>query len=70
MTTFDYSQAFARNLGWLTDTEQALLRTKKVAIAGMGGVGGTHLLTFARLGIAAFHIADLDTFELPNMNRQ
>ena len=28
---------------------------KRVAIAGMGGVGGVHLLTLARLGIGAFH---------------
>ena len=42
---------------------------KRVAIAGMGG-GGVHLLTFARLGMGSFHIADLDVFELVNFNRQ
>ena len=67
---FDYAEAFSRNIGWVTETEQALLRSKRVAIAGMGGVGGAHLLTLARLGIGAFHIADLDTFELANFNRQ
>lgn len=36
----------------------------------MGGVGGGHLLTLARLGIGAFNIADFDTFELANFNRQ
>ena len=36
----------------------------------MGGVGGVHLLTLARLGIANFKIADLDTFETANFNRQ
>ncbi len=36
----------------------------------MGGVGGVHLLTLARLGIGAFSIADLDRFELANFNRQ
>jgi molybdopterin/thiamine biosynthesis adenylyltransferase len=41
-----------------------------VAIAGMGGVGGIHLITLARLGIGAFHIADPDEFELVNFNRQ
>ncbi|HRX70971.1 MAG: ThiF family adenylyltransferase [Candidatus Competibacteraceae bacterium] len=67
---FDYAEAFSRNIGWVTETEQALLRSKRVAIAGMGGVGGAHLLTLARLGIGAFHIADLDAFELANFNRQ
>ena len=68
--TFDYAEAFSRNIGWVTETEQYQLRGKRVAIAGMGGVGGAHLLTLARLGIGAFHIADLDTFELANFNRQ
>lgn len=67
---FDYGEAFDRNIGWLTATEQATLRTKRVAIAGMGGVGGVHLTTLARLGIGKFHIADLDHFELANFNRQ
>ena len=67
---FRYEQAFSRNIGWVTPDEQAILRTKRVAIAGGGGVGGVHLLTLARLGISKFHIADFDTFDLPNFNRQ
>ncbi|MDP2835277.1 MAG: ThiF family adenylyltransferase [Pseudomonadota bacterium] len=70
MPLFDYSTAFSRNIGWVTEAEQQLLAQKRVAIAGMGGVGGFHLLTLARLGIQHFHIADLDTFELANFNRQ
>ncbi len=50
---FDYATAFSRNIGWLTEEEQQRLRHKRVAIAGMGGVGGFHLTTLARLGIAA-----------------
>ena len=67
---FSYREAFSRNIGWVTSTEQEALRNKKVAIAGMGGVGGVHLLTLARLGIGAFHIADFDVFDLVNFNRQ
>ena len=67
---FDYWTAFSRNVGWVTETEQALLRARRIAIAGVGGVGGSHLLTLTRLGIGGFHIADLDTFELANFNRQ
>lgn len=67
---FEYQEAFARNLGWVTSEEQARLRHSRVAIAGLGGVGGSHLLTLTRLGIGAFNIADLDTFELANFNRQ
>ncbi len=67
---FDYPQAFSRNIGWVTRQEQETLRKKRIAIAGMGGVGGIHLLTLTRLGIGAFSISDLDVFELVNFNRQ
>ena len=70
MQTFDYDNAFSRNIGWVTEPEQAILRHKRIAIAGMGGVGGFHLLTLARLGIGKFTIADLDRFEVANFNRQ
>jgi molybdopterin/thiamine biosynthesis adenylyltransferase len=70
MSPFDYTTAFGRNVGWLTEAEQYTLRSKRIAIAGMGGVGGFHLLTLARLGVEKFNIADLDTFELANLNRQ
>lgn len=67
---FPYIEAVARNLGWLTEAEQLALRSKRVAIAGLGGVGGAHLLTLVRLGVQRFHIADLDHFEAANINRQ
>jgi molybdopterin/thiamine biosynthesis adenylyltransferase len=67
---FDYDLAFSRNLGWITEKDQKTLRNSKIAIAGMGGVGGVHLLTLARLGISQFNISDFDIFEIPNFNRQ
>lgn len=67
---FSYASAFSRNIGWVTRQEQDALQGKRVAIAGMGGVGGIHLLTLVRLGIGAFHIADFDVFEIQNFNRQ
>lgn len=69
-SAFSYEQAFARNIGWVTHAEQSVLRDKRVAIAGLGGVGGVHLLTLARLGIGNFHVADFDTFDVANFNRQ
>jgi molybdopterin/thiamine biosynthesis adenylyltransferase len=67
---FDYDAAFSRNLGWVTEAEQRALRGKHVAIAGLGGVGGSHALTLARLGIGRFTIADFDHFDIANFNRQ
>ncbi len=70
MAGFDYVRAFSRNIGWVTEEEQANLGTARVAIAGMGGVGGSHLLTLTRLGVGRFNLADFDQFELENFNRQ
>jgi len=70
MADFFYGEAFSRNLGWVTEWEQQILRHKRVAIVGMGGVGGTYLTALARLGIENFHIAEFDYFELANFNRQ
>ena len=67
---FSYNEAFSRNIGWVTTNEQEILRNKRIAIAGMGGVGGVHLLTLARLGVGAFNIADFDVFDIANFNRQ
>ncbi len=67
---FRYDEAFARNIGWVTEAEQAALRGKRIAIAGVGGVCVVHLLSLARLGIGAFHVAEMDTFDLVNCNRQ
>jgi molybdopterin/thiamine biosynthesis adenylyltransferase len=70
MTAFDYHIAFSRNIGWLTQAEQDRLRNSRIAIAGMGGVGGIHLITLARLGVGKFNIADFDIFDQANFNRQ
>ena len=68
--TWNYDSAFSRNRGLIQPHEQQCLRHACVAIAGLGGVGGSHLVTLLRLGIGRFHLADPDQFELPNMNRQ
>lgn len=70
MQSFNYDEAFSRNIGWLTVPEQDRLRRICVAIAGLGGVGGAHLTTLCRLGMGKFHLADYDTFDLVNFNRQ
>ena len=70
MEAFSYDLAFSRNIGWLTSEEQHILKTKSVAIPGMGGVGGVHALNLARFGISNFKIADIDVYEVGNFNRQ
>lgn len=67
---FEYDKAFSRNLGLVQPEEQQRLRASRVAIAGLGGVGGVHATTLARIGIGHFHLADYDEFEVHNINRQ
>lgn len=67
---FDYERAFSRNIGWVTRAEQAKIKGARIAIAGLGGVGGAHLLTLSRIGITNFTISDFDDFDVHNLNRQ
>jgi molybdopterin/thiamine biosynthesis adenylyltransferase len=68
--SFDHKLAFSRTIGLVTHEEQEILKNKTVAIAGLGGVGGSHVLTLVRLGIGGLHISDMDTFGVENFNRQ
>ncbi|MBF0522894.1 MAG: ThiF family adenylyltransferase [Candidatus Omnitrophica bacterium] len=65
-----YDKAFNRNIGVLTEEEQKILRSSKIAIAGCGGVGGSHLIGLVRTGIGKFNIADMDDFDIANIQRQ
>ena len=67
---FDYMTAFGRNLGLVSESEQLGLQRSRVAIAGLGGVGGAHVQAIARLGIGSLSLADLDIFSVANINRQ
>jgi len=71
MTKSDfYQQAFSRNIGIVTEQEQEKIRQTTVAIIGMGGGGGIIMATLLRTGFERFKIADFDTFEVVNFNRQ
>jgi len=65
-----YRDSFSRNIGFITEAEQAILRRSTVAIAGMGGVGGLLAERLVRLGLGRLKIADPESFEVSNLNRQ
>lgn len=67
---FDYNKAFSRNLGWVNKEEQEKINSIVIAIPGLGGVGGHHLHSLIRVGFSKFKIADFDTFDVHNFNRQ
>lgn len=68
--THNYFELFSRNLGIVSPSEQEILKKSRVAVAGVGGVGGSYAITLARMGVGEFHLADPDSFEAANMNRQ
>ncbi|MFT3725649.1 MAG: ThiF family adenylyltransferase [Hyphomonadaceae bacterium] len=68
--TFTYNEFTTRNIGFVTTDDQSKLRAAHVFIPGVGGMGAACLLSLARAGIEHFTIADLDVFEVSNLNRQ
>ncbi len=65
-----WREAFAPQQGLFSLEELECLRQATVAIPGLGGVGGTHLICLVRSGIGRFKIAEFDTFEPRNISRQ
>ncbi len=65
-----YDLSFSRNIGIFHREEQLRLARATVAVVGTGGVGGNAAVTLARMGVGRFRLADFDTFDLVNINRQ
>lgn len=70
MTQFSYAEMTTRNRGFVTEAEQGKLRAASVFIPGVGGMGGAAFMALVRAGVGQFVIADIDTFEVSNLNRQ
>lgn len=68
--SFDYTDFTTRNIGFVTQAEQDRLREGCAFVCGTGGMGGACLLGLIRAGIGRLIIADLDEFEVSNLNRQ
>lgn len=65
-----YKEHIERNIGFITWEEQEFLRTSKIAVLGVGGLGGPLVEQLVRAGAENLIIADHDTFEVSNLNRQ
>lgn len=70
VTDFDYAEFTTRNLGFVTQAEQAALKHGAVFVAGVGGMGGACFLALVRAGVGRFAVCDIDVFETSNLNRQ
>ena len=54
----------------LVASDYDLIKNKKIAIIGLGGVGGYALESLIRCGIENFVLIDNDKIEISNLNRQ
>jgi molybdopterin-synthase adenylyltransferase len=67
---FSYSALTTRNIGFITTAEQQKLKAARVFVCGTGGMGGAAVMALARAGVGGFILADIDAFEVSNLNRQ
>ncbi|MCL2036597.1 MAG: sulfur carrier protein ThiS adenylyltransferase ThiF [Oscillospiraceae bacterium] len=62
----DYDSITARNVPEAT----TVLKSAKVAIAGLGGLGSNIAVMLARIGVGKLFLVDFDKVEPSNLNRQ
>ncbi|TFF97460.1 MAG: ThiF family adenylyltransferase, partial [Promethearchaeota archaeon] len=65
-----YHARISRNIGHITYREQERIRTSKVAIMGVGGLGGPLTDQLVRIGCQNIIICDHDKYDHSNLNRQ
>jgi len=66
----DYWEHVIRNIGPITFEEQETIRTSRVAVLGVGGLGGPLAENLVRAGCQDIVICDFDVFDESNLNRQ
>lgn len=65
----DYRERFLRSVGIVNDAQLEQIKSTSIAIGGLG-LGGSIFINLVRMGFEKFHIADPDTYERTNINRQ
>jgi len=65
-----YEEITQRNIGVVTDEEQARIRALRIVVAGCGALGAPTAHFLARLGVGELRLADPEEFEPSNINRQ
>ena len=65
-----YWERVTRNIGPITYQEQETIRTSRVAVLGVGGLGGPLAENLVRSGCQNLVICDFDVFDESNLNRQ
>lgn len=65
-----YPAIYERTVQLLGEDNFAKLKKAKIAIVGLGGVGGTCFMCLLRSGLSAFLLVDDDVINENNLNRQ
>ncbi|MHA2287696.1 MAG: HesA/MoeB/ThiF family protein [Promethearchaeota archaeon] len=65
-----YWEHVIRNIGPITFDEQETIRTSRIAVLGVGGLGGPLAENLVRAGCQNLVICDFDVFDESNLNRQ
>lgn len=63
-------ERYLRNFSSLSLADQLRLAESRVLLVGLGGLGGYILEILSRSGVGSFILADGDSFEESNLNRQ
>ncbi|TVM15387.1 HesA/MoeB/ThiF family protein [Oceanidesulfovibrio indonesiensis] len=63
-------ERYRRNTNTINLADQAVLLDSRVAMVGLGGLGGYVLESLARIGVGRIRAAEGDVFEASNLNRQ
>jgi len=63
-------EVYARNQKTLSCEDQITLLNYRVAVIGLGGLGGTVTEILARIGVGNLTLVDGDSFDDSNLNRQ
>lgn len=65
-----YWEIISRQMSIVTRSEQERFKDATIAVIGCGGIGGETIEMLARAGVGKLILADLDRFDLSNLNRQ
>lgn len=65
-----YAELFKRNQSIISSNTQNKIQNLKILVAGCGSTGGAFIEGASRLGVIQFKLAEPDTYDLHNLNRQ
>ena len=66
----EYWEIINRQMTIVTRDEQERFKDAVIAVIGCGGIGGETIEMLARAGVGKLILADMDSFDLSNLNRQ